>query len=145
MEALTGGCACGAVRYRLDAEPFDGGYCHCRICQRSSGAPVLAYATVPYKALVVTLGEPARRRSSSFGERWFCADCGCQLAMHVDHQPDTIDFTLASLDRPEACAPGYHIFTGEQIAWFALDDGLPRHEGFRPDTRGLDPERLCKP
>jgi len=64
-----GGCACGSVRYRLDAEPFDAGYCHCEICRRSSGAPVLAFASVPVAAFVVTKGSPRRRKSSDFGER----------------------------------------------------------------------------
>jgi len=141
--ALTGGCACGAVRYRLDAEPVDAGYCHCRLCQRSSGAPVMAFATVPLTAFVVTEGEPARRRSSGFGERWFCPSCGGQLAMRVDHQPETIDLTLASLDAPEPWAPGYHIFSQSRIGWFDTADDLPRHDRFRPDTRGLTPENTA--
>jgi hypothetical protein len=57
--------------------------------------------------------------------------------MHVDHQPDTIDFTLGSLDRPEAVTPGYHLFFASRVAWFDVRDSLPRHERFRPDTRGL--------
>ena len=93
---LTGGCLCGAVRYRLDSRPFDAGYCHCELCRRACGAPVVAFATVPLESFVVS-GSPRRRRSSAFGERWFCGDCGTQLAMHVDHQPDTVDFTLATL------------------------------------------------
>jgi hypothetical protein len=130
-----GGCECGAVRYRLEAEPFDGGYCHCTICRRSAGAPVLAFATVPLDKFVMTKGEPAKRRSSSFGERWFCRDCGTQIAMHVDHQPDTIDFTILSLDNPEIIAPAFH--TEDQIGWFDTTDDHPRHVRFRPDTRGL--------
>jgi hypothetical protein len=135
--AYEGGCGCGAVRYRLEAEPFDAGYCHCTVCRRSSGAPVLAFATVPLDKFLVVKGEPAKRRSSSFGERWFCRDCGAQLAMHVDHQPDTIDFTLASLDDPQIIAPAFHIFTADRIGWFETADALPRHAGFRRDTRGL--------
>jgi hypothetical protein len=134
---LEGGCACGAVRYRLEAEPFDAGYCHCLICRRSSGAPVLAFATIPLHKFVITNGEPAKRRSSSFGERWFCRDCGTQLAMHVDHQPDTIDFTIPSLDDPAVTAPGFHLFTADRIDWFDTADDLPRHARFRPNTRGL--------
>jgi hypothetical protein len=134
---LTGGCACGSVRYRLDAVPFDAGYCHCTLCRRSAGSPVLAFATVPRALFMVTRGEPRRRRSSSFGERWFCGDCGTQLAMLVEHQPDTLDFTLGSLDVPDAVQPGFHLFFGERIRWFHPGDGLPTHVGFRPHTRGL--------
>jgi len=134
---LTGGCACGGVRYRLASAPFDAGYCHCDICRRSAGAPVLAFATVPLADFVITSGAPRVRSSSSFGERGFCPDCGTQLTMHVKHQPDTIDFTIASLDEPARVMPGFHLFFGSHIPWFDTNDDLPRHEGLRPDTRGL--------
>lgn len=134
---IEGGCLCGLIRYRLEADPFDAGYCHCAICRRSSGAPVLAFATVPVEAFVISRGSPQRRRSSDFGERWFCRDCGTQIAMHVDHQPDTIDFTIGSLDDPSLVRPGFHIWTESRIDWFDTSDELPRHERFRPDTRGL--------
>ena len=45
-----GGCLCGALRYRLDAAPLDIGYCHCSMCRRSTGAPVLAWACIPAAA-----------------------------------------------------------------------------------------------
>jgi hypothetical protein len=135
---LTGGCLCGNIRYRLDAAPFDAGYCHCTLCRRSSGSPVLAFATVPRERFVVTAGEPRRRRSSSIGERWFCGDCGTPLAMLVEHQPDTIDFTIGSLDAPELVRPAFHLFFSERIRWFNPSDTFPRHERFRPDTRGLN-------
>jgi hypothetical protein len=134
---LTGGCLCGTVRYRLDAAPYDAGYCHCSQCRRSAGAPVLAFATVPRALFVVTSGEPKRRRSSSIGERWFCAACGTQIAMTVAHQPDTIDFTIGSLDEPERVRPAFHIFYGEHIRWFDPADTFPRHARFRPGTPGL--------
>jgi hypothetical protein len=137
---LSGGCACGAVRYRLTAEPWDAGWCHCRICQLNSGAPAMAFASVAPDQFVLTLGEGEVRRfkSSSFGHRLFCGACGTPIAMRVDHQPDTIDFSIATLDRPELVAPGFHIFWGSRIAWFDPGDEHPRHDRFRPDTRGLE-------
>lgn len=136
-QMITGGCACGAIRYRLASVPFDSGYCHCKICQRSAGAPVLAFATVPLGDFIIERGEPRRRRSSDFGERWFCPDCGTQLAMHVDHQPDTIDFTLGPLDDTSRFAPSFHIWCASRIGWLEIADGLPRYDRFRPQTRGL--------
>jgi hypothetical protein len=124
------------VRYRLASAPFDAGYCHCELCRRSSGAPLLAFATVQLADFEVTQGEVKVRKSSSFGERGFCADCGTQLTMHVDHQPDTIDFTLCSLDDPDAVPPGFHLFFASRPAWFDVRDSLPRHTRLRPDTRG---------
>jgi hypothetical protein len=135
-EALTGGCACGGVRYRLTAAPFDGGYCHCETCRRISGAPVLAYASVPAEAFVLMAGEPRSRRSSEFGTRTFCPDCGTHLTMQVDDQPDVLDFTLASLDDPAAVQPGFHIWVRSRIPWFDVADAKPRFCRSRPNTAG---------
>ena len=57
--------------------------------------------------------------------------------MRVDHQPDTIDFTIASLDSPEGLRPRFHLFYAERIPWFEPRDTFPRHERFRPNTEGL--------
>jgi len=57
--------------------------------------------------------------------------------MCVDHQPDTIDFTIASLDSPADVRPTFHIFFAERVPWFDPKDTYPRHDGFRRDTRGL--------
>jgi hypothetical protein len=140
-ELFTGGCACGAIRYALRAEPYDTGWCHCRLCQRSSGAPAIVFTTIAIAEFSISQGVPATWRSTSFGERGFCATCGSLLTIHVDFQPDTIDIAAASLDRPEAVTPGFHIFCDQAIAWGAVDDGLPRHAQFRRDTRGLAAQR----
>lgn len=135
----VGGCACGSLRYELTSAPFDAGWCHCRICQRVSGAPAMAFASVPDGDLVFTRGADQVRRfkSSGFGHRLFCGACGTPIAMQVDHQPETIDFTIVTLDQPDEVAPGFHIFYASRVAWFETADELPRHDRFRPDTRGL--------
>jgi hypothetical protein len=139
-EAFEGGCACGAIRYRLASAPFDTGWCHCRICQKVSGAPALVFSTVPADDYVLTSGEAEVRtfRSTAFGRRRFCGACGTPLTMEVDHQPETIDFTVATLDEPDRVAPSFHIFRESRIAWFETADTLPRHDRFRPETRGLE-------
>ena len=124
---MTGGCACGAIRYRIAGELVECGYCHCTICRRSSGAPVLVFATVANAAFVVETGTLKTRRSSDHGERLFCADCGAQIAMRVDEHPATVDVTVASLDRPEAVAPDFHIYFENRIGWFDTADVLVRH------------------
>jgi hypothetical protein len=137
---LTGGCLCRAVRYELTSEPFDCGYCHCRTCQLSSGAPAMVFASVADGELVWTSGADTVKSvaSSAFGRRSFCGECGTQLLMEVDHQPETVDFSVVTLDDPEAIAPGFHIFWGSRVGWFDPDDDLPRHDKFRPNTRGLE-------
>ncbi|HEY0413413.1 MAG TPA: GFA family protein [Allosphingosinicella sp.] len=138
--AFTGGCACGAVRYALKSAPFDAGWCHCRTCQRNSGAPAMVFASVPAGDLVWTEGADKVKsfKSSAFGHRAFCGECGTPFLMQVDHQPETVDFSVATLDAPDRVAPGFHIFWGSRIGWFEPKDDLPRHDRFRPDTRGLE-------
>src|ERR1043165_5855244 len=110
MAGLTGGCMCGAVRYELKSEPFDCGYCHCRTCQLNSGAPAMAFASVRRGDWVAREGGQKIRtiRPSNFGHRASCADCGTPLYVEVDHQPDTTDFSIVTLDNPEA-EPEFHI------------------------------------
>ena len=137
MADWTGGCLCGAVRYRLASAPFDAGWCHCRTCQLNSGSPAMAFASVREGDYVIERGEAATVKSSDFGHRGFCRQCGTPLYMRVDHQPETVDFSLATLDDPGAMAPGFHIFYASRIPWAGAGDDLPRHDKFRPDTRGL--------
>jgi hypothetical protein len=136
----SGGCACGAVRYELGSAPDDAGWCHCRTCQLNSGAPAMAFATVPVAdyRLVAGAGRVKSYPSSAFGRRSFCGECGTPLMVQVDHQPDTLDFSVATLDDPDAVPPGFHIFYASKIAWFDTRDDLPRHDRFRPGTRGLE-------
>jgi len=129
------------VRYRLASDPFDAGWCHCRTCQRNSGSPAMAFASVPVADFVFTQSEElvGRFASSDFGHRRFCTRCGTPFLMQVDHQPETVDFSIATLDHPERVAPGFHIFYASRIAWAPAGDDLPRHDRFRRETRGLEP------
>jgi hypothetical protein len=140
MAGRSGGCLCGGVRYELKSEPFDCGWCHCRTCQLFSGAPAMPFASVPTADFAWTKGEDMVRwfDSSSFGKRAFCGGCGTALQVRVSHQPDTVDFPVATLDHPEATPPEFHIFWSSKVGWFEPGDGLPRHNRFRPATRGLE-------
>ena len=104
---LTGGCMCGKVRYELKSGPFDCGWCHCRTCQLSSGAPAMVFASVPDGDLAWTKGADKVKSvvSSSFGHREFCGECGTPFLMKVDHQPETVDFSVVTLDDPAAIVP----------------------------------------
>lgn len=136
----SGGCLCGKVRFRLASDPFDAGWCHCRTCQLSSGSPAMVFASVPDGNWMAVRGAEliCTVKSSSFGHRAFCGACGTPLYMRVDHQPETLDFSVATLDEPGRVVPGFHIFWASRIAWFNPGDDLPRYDGFRPDTRGLE-------
>jgi hypothetical protein len=137
---LTGGCMCGRVRYELKSNPFDSGWCHCRTCQLFSGSPAMAFASIPEGDFFWSQGEPQVRwiESSTFGRRAFCSECGTPLQVVVDHQPETIDFPIVTLDEPDQVSPEFHIFWGSKVDWFNPGDDLPKHDKFRPDTRGLE-------
>ena len=127
MTELVGGCLCGAVRYRATAEPVKSSYCHCRMCQRSAGAPVLAWVSVPVSSFAYVASAPKVYRSSTKAQREFCPDCGTQLVFREDGDAN-LDITTASLDDPTKWPARYHIWRMSRIAWFDTDDTLPRHE-----------------
>jgi hypothetical protein len=139
--ALTGGCACGAVRYRLEQEPYDAGWCHCRVCQHVSGSGGMVFATVHFTRFVIEQGgnRIGRFASTKFGERAYCLQCGSPLTIHVEHQAEEIDIAAGSLDDPGAISPGFHLYVAEAPAWMNLADDLPKYGALRPDTRGLSP------
>lgn len=125
---LRGGCLCGAVRYRLTAEPFDAGWCHCRTCQLNSGSPAMAFASVPVENYLVEQGADTIRRyqSSDNAERWFCGKCGTPLLFR-ELDGATHDFSIATLDRPETVEPAFHIFYASHIPWAEPADDLPKY------------------
>lgn len=128
-----GGCLCGALRYRVDGPLVDAGYCHCRLCQRASGAPVVAWFTIESGSFAWTAGESRAYRSSAVYQRESCPHCGAQLVFRRSVEPRYVDVTIASLDEPSALAPEYHIWRMSRLPWFDTADTLPRHEDAGPD------------
>lgn len=133
-DSHKGGCLCGEIAYLVSGRPLDAGYCHCTVCRRASGAPVVAWGTVDKERFSIVKGAPTSYHSSPRGARQLCARCGTQLTFQYTKEPKTIDFTLASLENPEAIAPEYHIWTKSRIRWFDTADKLPRHDDSGPDT-----------
>ena len=87
-EYLVGGCLCGKVRYRVTDAPLEALYCHCRMCQRAHGAPVVAWLTVAITGFTVTSGEPIAYRSSARALRHFCGSCGDSSHLASHQQPE---------------------------------------------------------
>ena len=139
-----GGCLCGAVRYRITAEPLRATHCHCSMCRRASGAAFLTMATFPSAALTWTEGGPAIYRSSANAERGFCARCGGALTFQSIDDRGEIDVSIGSFDRPEAISPTHHVWFPDRIAWLEIDDRLPRYprstaDGLNADADEADP------
>ena len=128
---LTGGCFCGRVRYEAGGAPYNATSCHCSMCRRTSGAPFMAWFSVPRSQFRLR-GEPARFRSSAKASRTFCPECGTQLTFELDGAGDEIDVTTASLDEPDRVPPSDHTYTASRLDWVELADGLPQ---FRQSRR----------
>jgi len=124
-----GGCLCGALRFRVTAAPLDSGYCHCRMCQRNSGAPVVAWVTFPATSFAWIKGMPGSFASSAHAQRQYCSHCGSYLVFLNAQAPAEISVNTASLDDPGAFPPRKHIYSTSRIPWFRTDDSLPRHFG----------------
>jgi len=124
----AGGCLCAAVRYIVSAGAIpESGYCHCRTCQRQSGAPVVAWFAVPPGRLRYAEGDPARFRASARAAREFCAACGTYLVFREDDASAPVSVNTATLDDPSLVPPAFHIYTERRVNWFETADKLPRH------------------
>ncbi len=130
---IEGGCLCGSLRYSSSADPTESGYCHCRMCQKLSGAPVVAWTGFPAGSFSYTKGEPATYRSSPNAQREYCASCGSQILFRDSTEPDSVWVNSCTADRPEALVPEYHIFCDSRVSWFETNDELPRYGDGGPD------------
>jgi hypothetical protein len=117
-EEMTGGCACGRVRFTARDVGHDQAYlCHCRMCQRASGNVSLAMVNVR-QADVTWDGEPDWYESSPIARRPFCSACGTSLGFQFLEGSENMDLTVAAFDDPSGFRPVSH-FGAESIhrAW----------------------------
>ena len=122
----SGGCQCGAVRYRLSARRDNAHICHCRMCQKQVGGPFAALVASDRGDYEWTRGQPASFRSSANVERGFCRDCGTPLFYDEATSPH-INLTIGSLDHPEEIAPGGQVGTESRMPWFAALPALKEY------------------
>jgi hypothetical protein len=121
---LTGGCQCGAIRFALSAAPVRVSLCHCRMCQKASGAPFATLADIPNEHFGWTRGKPAVYRSSSIAERDFCAACGTPLSYRrIDGT--TIEIMTGTFDRPDRVVPTLQFGTESRLGWVGTIANLP--------------------
>lgn len=116
----TGGCQCGAVRFRA-ASLGRASHCHCRMCQKAFGA--VAGTLVTVHDLAWTQGEPKRFRSSNRVQRGFCADCGTPLTFEVDG--GATDVAIATFDRAGDIRPVIQLAHADRLPWADGLAGLP--------------------
>lgn len=116
-KTVTGGCQCGAIRYRSEAVMDNAHLCHCRMCQKAVGNLFASLVAVPKDAFAWSRGTPASWRSSANVERGFCGQCGTPL-FYNDVTSDRISVTIGSLDNPANFRPVSHDGIEGRMPWF---------------------------
>ena len=125
-EKSTGQCLCGAVRFEFDGAPAKVGFCHCKMCRRwSGGAPFTAF-----HAAVRLLAEDSLRwrKSSKWGERGFCGECGTPLFWRAADMPEW-GVSAGALDDERNLTVGRHIYIDEKPDFYDFVDDAPRFTG----------------
>ena len=124
-EEVSGGCACGRIRYTVRIDNDEAYLCHCRMCQRATGNVSIAFKNVK-KGDVRWEHEPDWYRSSPIAQRPYCRECGTSLGFAFPDS-ENIDITVASLDDPSRYRPKHH-FGAESLhrAWLNTE-GLPEY------------------
>lgn len=134
MTALCGGCACGAVRYRLASAPMFVHCCHCRDCQRQTGSAFVLNALIETDRILLDGDAPRpvalRTDSGRPHEAYRCRGCGIAVWSDYGHRPGLRFVRVGTLDDPAMLTPDVHIFTRSRLPWVALPAGVPAFAAF---------------
>ena len=136
-----GGCACGAVRYRLTSDPLFVHCCHCLNCQRQTGSAFVVNLLIEVDRVELLAGEPQRvdvpRDGGKKQKIWRCPTC--QIAVFSQYTRAKMRFVRGgTLDDPSSVTPDVHIFTRSKLPWVTLPDSVPAFEVYY-DTKKLWP------
>ena len=136
-----GGCACGAVRYRLTAEPLFVHCCHCLNCQRQTGSAFVINLLIEADRVEVLSGEPQPVEAPrDDGSEQLIHRCPtCQVAVYSDYgRPEILFVRGGTLDEPREVRPDVHIYTKSKVAWVTLPDDTPAFDVYY-DSKTLWP------
>ena len=135
---LTGGCQCGAIRFALTAAPVRISICHCRMCQKASGAPFASFADIEKTDFAWTRGKPAAFKSSTIAERDFCRDCGTPLSFRrIDGE--RIEIMTGTFDRPDRVIPTRQYGTESRLGWVVGIANMPS----QTTAQNYGPEKMA--
>lgn len=125
--AHEGGCLCGEVRYSVIEFVDSVANCHCKMCQRHTGAPYATYACVEANNFRWLQGEQLLQNYTANNKttRRFCGNCGSSLTFVSPLETaDVIELSLATLDGDSPVKPDAHIFLESKANWTELNDDL---------------------
>jgi hypothetical protein len=133
--AVTGGCFCGAVRYRLLTAPLFCHACHCSDCHKHTGSVFACYTSIEAEYLS-SIGSTAAQVTTSVSSSGLerrsvsCPKCGTKLWTSSDENPVTVDVRTGTLDHPELMEPDLHAFIESRIPWIHLPEGAKTCNGY---------------
>jgi hypothetical protein len=119
-QTLTGGCLCGAVRYKVSADMIFSGKCYCEDCRKTSGSGHGSIYAVPEPSVAVTGKLTEFKKKGGSGQsitRRFCPVCGSRISATADVMPGVMMITASSLDNPESFVSQMSIYTSRAPAW----------------------------
>jgi len=132
--SLDGGCACGAVRYRLSSAPMFVHCCHCRDCQRQTGSAFAINALIEADRHVVLSGDTAPSAMPTDSGRphsvFRCPACGTALWSEYGGRATIRFVRVGTLDDPAALTPDVHIYTRSRLPWVTLPPGVPAFDAY---------------
>ncbi|MEQ8695328.1 MAG: GFA family protein [Bauldia litoralis] len=127
--SASGRCLCGGVQFTAAGVPGVVSVCHCDICRRWIGGPMMAVhpeGGIEFQAD----GTLVWYRSSDWAERGFCSTCGSSLFYRLSEQPDYVAIGAGVLDPAEAYSGiENHIFVDEKPGFYEFADDAPRRTG----------------
>jgi len=129
-ETFEGGCTCRAVRYRMTSKPMLVHCCHCRWCQRETGASFALNALIEADRVVLLKGEPEvvnTPSNSGKGQKFTrCPVCRIALWSNYAGAGNAVRFVrVGTLDEPDRLPPDIHIFTSSKQPWVVIPPGMP--------------------
>ena len=131
---FEGGCACGAVRYRLISRPMIVHCCHCLDCQKQTGGAFAVNALIETDRIEMLAGAPvAISMPTDSGRPHDIHRCAaCEVAVWSDYgrRPYLRFVRATTLDDPHALSPDVHIFTRSKMPWVGLPADVPAFEIF---------------
>ncbi len=134
---MEGGCTCGSVRYRMTSQPMFVHCCHCRWCQRETGASFALNALIEADRVLLLTGEPeivSTPSNSGKGQKIArCPKCRIALWSNYAGAGDALRFVrVGTLDEPDRLAPDIHIYTMSKQPWLKLSPEIPAvHEYYK--------------
>ena len=122
-DRISGGCACGRVRYEATIHDHDAYLCHCRMCQRATGSISIAFKNVK-QSEIDWERQPEWFDSSPIADRPYCRECGTSLGFRFKDGSDLMDLTVASFDDPSPFVPKHHFGTESMHRAWLNTEGL---------------------